>query len=59
VDWGDGDLTGAPVPVSDEDALVREHDAFFAAVRGEAPFDPDGAVGLRALELAAAVKRAL
>jgi len=59
VDWGNGDLTGSPVPVSDDDALVREHDAFFAAVRGEAPFDPDGAVGLEALELAAAVKRAM
>jgi predicted dehydrogenase len=59
VDWGDGDLSGSSVAVADEDALVREHEAFFAAVRGEAPFEPDGRVGLKALELAAAVKAAL
>jgi predicted dehydrogenase len=59
VDWGTGDLTGSSVAVPNEDALEREHDAFFAAVRGEAAFDPDGAAGVRALELAAVVRRAL
>jgi predicted dehydrogenase len=59
MNWGDGDLAGTPVAVAPADALEREHDAFLAAVRGEAPFEPDGGAGLRALDLAASVRRAL
>ena len=52
VRWGEGDLSGEPVPLSPQDALGAMHDAFLAAVRGEAPFPVSGAEGLQAVALA-------
>ncbi len=59
VRWGEGELEGERIAVAPEDPLQREHAAFLAAVRGEAPFPVPGAEGLAALQLAAAVRAAL
>lgn len=55
VRWGEGDLEAEPVAVPAGDPLAREHEAFLAAVRGEAAFPVPGAEALRALGLAEAV----
>lgn len=56
VRWGQGALEGEPVPVPPGDSLERQHAAFLSAVRTEAPMPVSGAAGVRALELAAAVR---
>lgn len=59
VRWGEGALDAEPLPVAEGDALVREHDAFFSAVRGERPWPVPGSEGLAALELVEAVRAAI
>jgi predicted dehydrogenase len=50
--WGQGGLEETPVPVADVDPLRAELEAFLSAVRGEAPFRPDGREALAAVRLA-------
>lgn len=50
--WGEGELDGEPMVLPQRDALGAMHDAFVAAVRGEAPFPVSGAEGLAAVALA-------
>ena len=59
VRWGEGELTGEPLPVSQEDALERELDAFVAFVRQERSFVVPGSVGLEAMSVVAQVRAAL
>jgi predicted dehydrogenase len=59
VDWGRGALEAVDVPVPAGDPLEREHDAFLAAVRGDAPFVSTGREAVEALELAARVRDAI
>ncbi|MCK6505413.1 Gfo/Idh/MocA family oxidoreductase [Myxococcota bacterium] len=63
VDWGGAagadDLASQPVPVPAVDALEAEHQAFLAAVRGQAPFPVPGADAVAALTLVARIQRAL
>lgn len=59
VRWGEAALEEEPVPVPEGDALAAELTAFLAAVRGELPYPITGADGLRALELAMAVRAAV
>ena len=52
VPWGEGDLDAHPVEVPPGDSITALHDAFMAAVRGEAPFPVPAAEGARAVALA-------
>ena len=62
VDWGGAaqaqDLQSQPVPVSSDDALEAQLDAFLAAVRGQAPFPVPGAQAVLVLGLVEDVRRA-
>ena len=58
VPWGEGDLVGHAVDVPPGDNITALHDAFFAAVRGEAPFPVPAAEGARAVALAERVAAA-
>ena len=59
VGWGQQELCGEPVPVSGEDALERELDAFLAFVRPNRAFAIPGSAGLAALQLVDRVRQAL
>lgn len=59
VGWGAGDLEEQRVVVPEQDALAAEIGAFFAAVRGDAPYAVTGRDGLRALELAGRIQAAI
>ena len=59
VRWGADDLSEEPLPVPPGDALGLELAAFIAAVRGEGPYSPGGAEGLRVMELAMRVNEAI
>lgn len=59
VRWGEGTLTPEPVDVSSSDPIFSEQAAFFAAVRGEAPYVCSGAEALAALTLADRIRAAL
>ena len=52
VPWGEGDLDAHPVELPPGDSITALHDAFLAAVRGEAPFPVPAAEGARAVALA-------
>jgi len=52
-------LRQEPVDVRSGDALEAQHDAFLAAVRGDAPFAVPGAQAVEAMELVARVQGAL
>ena len=56
VRWGEGRLDPEPVAVPEGDALVREHAAFLAAVRGEATFPVPGSEALAVMALAEVVR---
>jgi predicted dehydrogenase len=58
VPWGEGDLDAQPVVVPPGDSITGLHDAFFAAVRGEAPFPVPAIEGARAVALAERVAAA-
>jgi len=55
VTWAEG-LVETPLVVPQVDPLGAELEAFLAAVRGEGPFHPSGADGLRAQRLAEQVR---
>lgn len=59
VRWGERDLAPEPVTIPAADAIEAEQDAFFAAVRGEAPYACTGAEALAALELADQIRQRL
>jgi predicted dehydrogenase len=59
VPWGSGDLRATEVALSDDDALVSEHDAFLAAVRQQDAFPVPSAHGLRAVALTERVLEAM
>lgn len=59
VRWGEGVLSAEAVAVPPGDALSRQHDAFLAAVRGQAPYLVPGAEALEVLELAERVRAAM
>lgn len=59
VRWGEGELAPEPVEVAQQDPIFAEQAAFFAAVRGEAPYVCTGAEALAALTLAERIRAAL
>ncbi|MBN1335921.1 MAG: Gfo/Idh/MocA family oxidoreductase [Deltaproteobacteria bacterium] len=59
VRWGAAGLEEEAVPVPAGDALEREHDAFLAHVRQEAPFPVPAADAARAVRLARRVQAAI
>ncbi len=59
VRWGEGRLTPEPVSVPDRDPIFAEQAAFFAAIRGEAPYVCTGREALAALTLADRIRAAL
>jgi predicted dehydrogenase len=59
VAWAGGGVAEVREGVPDRDPLGSEVAAFVAAVRGDAPFRVPGSDGLRALELAEAVRAAI
>ncbi|MFT5679362.1 MAG: putative dehydrogenase [Myxococcota bacterium] len=59
VRWGEGELTPEPVVVPQRDPIFAEQAAFFAAVRGEAPYICTGPDALAALTLAERIRDAL
>lgn len=59
VRWGEGTLIPEPVDVPAHDPIFIEQAAFFAAVRGEAPYVCSGVEALAALTLADRIRAAL
>jgi predicted dehydrogenase len=59
VDWGSGELAAEPLDVPEGDSLGREHDAWLAHVRGEAPFVVSGAEALATMRWIEAVQAAV
>ena len=57
--WGAGELTPEPVVVPQTDPIFEEQAAFFAAVRGQAPYVCTGADALAALTLAQRIRMLL